>query len=385
MKRTNISSALLLTLGAAVALTGSVAGCGDDSDPAVAQEDAETDGSTGANVDPGSDPEDDSGGPETDGDPEPEPEPETDGDPETGQPDPDDDTDTDDVPVDEDQTPPAVETASPADGDAGILRDAVIEVVFDEPMDKASVQAAWQSPELPSAVVTFAWNDEGTALTVTPNAPLVIADIASEEDPAERYSFSINTAAVDLAGNALDEPLEVEFTTARRLARSIEVDDAMTSTIRANGFVADSFDVLRVGDVNDIQDRAFLSFPLSEFPDDLVMLESAEVSVEVDAWMGAPMAIGGLGSLQLAATSYEAIESETFHAETEFIINILSLLNQSEGSADVRDFVLTDMDAGELFTQYRLGFGVADNGNGDSDYLDILSENAVLDVVVLIP
>ena len=97
---------------------------------------------------------------------------------------------------------PRVASTTPPDGDDAVALDASVEVVFSTLMDTSSVEAAIAiDPPVPHRL---RWS--GETLTITPDDPL-------EADTT--YRVEIDTTATDLAGTALDEPLEMAFTTAR--------------------------------------------------------------------------------------------------------------------------------------------------------------------------
>ena len=97
---------------------------------------------------------------------------------------------------------PAVASTLPADGDDAVPLDAPVTVVFSTLMDTTSVEAALRlTPQQP---FTLRWS--GETLTVVPEGAL---------EPDTTYRLEIDTTATDLAGTALDEPLELAFTTAR--------------------------------------------------------------------------------------------------------------------------------------------------------------------------
>jgi hypothetical protein len=103
-----------------------------------------------------------------------------------------------------DHNPPALVSVSPADGASGVPADAVIVVVFTEAMDQASVEAAWSSADLPASDVAFGWNPDGDTLTVTPDAPLELAEGVGLDPSvvdARGYAFTIAATAADVAGN----------------------------------------------------------------------------------------------------------------------------------------------------------------------------------------
>jgi hypothetical protein len=362
-------SVLSLTLASTAGCSGDDAPLGDDGETTG---DGDGDPSTG----------DGDGDPSTgDGD----------GDPSTGDGDGDPSTgDGDGDPTDgEDTTPPSVTMTTPSLDQTGVLTDAVIEVSFSEPMDKASVQAAWQSPELPANAVTFAWDDAGTVLTVTPNDPLVIAEIDGLEDPAEAYSFSINSAATDLAGNGLEPELSSSFTTARRWPTTVGRNAILTNYVGSNGEVALNLLVLQVGDdAQNIGWRSFVTYNLDSLPEDMIELETASVHLVDWTVFGAPFKFNeGVGMLQLADVEFDAIQSVTYNLEPieTIVTNMLRAFAPEKVEVDVTDAVLADLAAERAHSQFRLSMTNATNNNGVADYIRIQEANLLLEVTVLVP
>ena len=108
----------------------------------------------------------------------------------------------------------SVLAVDPANGALGVLADATITVTFSAAMDQASVEAGWQSIDLPAAAVAFAWNAAGDTLTVTPKAPL---ELAEGSDPAtvvaRAYTFDIaTTARAELADDLANHEARNEHT-----------------------------------------------------------------------------------------------------------------------------------------------------------------------------
>ncbi len=113
-----------------------------------------------------------------------------------------------------DTTPPTIVSVAPSDDATGIGEEQHIVVEFSEPMDEGATAAAFRSEVLPAASVTFAWNDEGTVLTIVPNAPLPYAEGEADVDALTiAYFFD---GARDLAGNELAHT-QYSFTTLRRI------------------------------------------------------------------------------------------------------------------------------------------------------------------------
>jgi hypothetical protein len=96
--------------------------------------------------------------------------------------------------------PPIVVETDPADGDVGVPIDAPITITFSTLMDTASVEAALRLQ--PAFGHVLRWS--GRQLEVVPDAPL---------DPDRDYEVAIGPEAIDVAGLALDVPLQLGFHT----------------------------------------------------------------------------------------------------------------------------------------------------------------------------
>ncbi len=96
--------------------------------------------------------------------------------------------------------PPRLLQRSPAPGEEQPV-DAPIEVTFDEPMDQASVEAAFAIS--PTVQGTFKWTDERT-VAFTP---------AKKLERGTRYQVTIAATARNAEGLALDEPVAFDFST----------------------------------------------------------------------------------------------------------------------------------------------------------------------------
>lgn len=101
---------------------------------------------------------------------------------------------------------PRVISTTPEDG-AEVVRTGVDVVIrFSEPMHRASVEGA-----LTSDATGLQWGDGGAALTL--ELPLAYAEAPAQALP---YAVTLSTDATDLAGNPLEEPLELTFHTGVR-------------------------------------------------------------------------------------------------------------------------------------------------------------------------
>jgi hypothetical protein len=356
-------------------------GCSDDGDPGT-NTDETGDGDGDGDGDPSGDGDGDPSG-DGDGDPSGD----GDGDP-SGDGDGDPSGDGDGDPVD--TTPPTVVMTTPADETSGVLPDAIIEITFSEPMNKASVQAAWQSPELSSDKVTFSWDGPGTILTVTPNNLLEIILVDGNDTPGTPYSFSINNAATDLAGNALEPELSMQFQAARRSVRALKPGSAMTRAIRSDGSLDAGVTAVRVGDTaSNLGVRAFISFPTTLVPDNWLVLESSTFDIAASTPFGNVWTVtDGVPGINLADIEFAAIEGTIYGLDViDYLGVILTNANPDPlvGSLDVTDAVLADLQAEAQFIQFRMSTPIDTNNNNTLDQLLIAQANMTLELSFLVP
>lgn len=132
---------------------------------------------------------------------------------------------------------PAVVSTDPAEGAQGVVTDAVIKVVFNLPMNTASVEGAFNlEPEVAGA---FAWSPNAKEMTFTPSAALA-------KGTAYRAVISTEARRKGEGNAALQEPYTFSFTTAGTrweardigqvgLAGAAGVDEEGIFTMRASG------------------------------------------------------------------------------------------------------------------------------------------------------
>lgn len=175
---------------------------------------------------------------------------------------------------------PEILSVTPAPGAVGVRPDASLEVSFSQPMDRASVEAAYASfsEGLRRDQVTFRWNANSTKVTVDPNAELPITDAPA---PALTSSFLIGSSAVDANGRRLAVETAVSFQTARRHTATLAGQaglDGYTSVYPVTRFGSGGAvggPIARAGGMTDelpstgsatVSVRAFLSFDLAVLP-----------------------------------------------------------------------------------------------------------------------
>ncbi|MEM7157879.1 MAG: Ig-like domain-containing protein [Myxococcota bacterium] len=376
----------LLTLAALPLVLA--AGCGGDSagsDTDAANED----GSTGevATTEPGEDPTG-STPPSTTGD-------DSTGDDPTGGADDDSMADSTSTGELEDDTgsgdtvgaeAPSIEETSPADGDDAVTADTALVVRFSEPMDMVSVQQAYQSADIPAASVTFEWNEAGDELTVIPNEEL---PYAFGQNPAtvaaNAFSYTISTVAESAEGVALEEPVEVSFTTLRRISQHFERDETLSAQMRDDGFLG-----LQpyIGDytLDEATRRYLLTFDLSSVPSEVTAIEQADFFAAWASDLGDPWI--SLGGVLYRQVSYENLVPATFNGPAHTDNYALFVSESNFVSIDVSSELQSVLDDPGTFDdrlQFRLRWAIENNLDMDHDGLTLNEDLLELDLVYLTP
>jgi hypothetical protein len=279
------------------------------------------------------------------------------------EPDPDSD------PVDpNDTTPPTVASTEPAAGGIGVRADAKIHITFSEPMDTISVEAAFSSTDL--AAASFGWGAGGRVLTITPAEPFAYGEgLGADPDAIERltYSLSIGTGATDLAGNPLAAPLDLTFSTKRRLLAAFPYDADMTRVVRQADTLLAVNNPLWIGD-NNTQEayRSYLTFDLSTLPEGSE-IEAAEFSGRQLQPTNLPYSMGSIKAQHVTFSTMTGVSSVqamslpgVFSADATLTTRRLLVTSQ------VKDDVDNRIARGNR-SQFRLQFDTPHNNNNVTD------------------
>lgn len=281
-----------------------------------------------------------------------------------------------------DTTPPTVLSSTPSAAAVGIARNALITVVFSEPMDKAAAQTAFAitSPTGFNAGV-FDWNAAGTEMTFNPDA-----DFAYGADVVWRVS----TAAKDVAGNTLGIDATGTFRAIRVNTITIDFDPQTSGSAAAPNYWKQTyffnFEVVGDGSLNTAY-RLFLGFKLDALSDNLVQIANAKLKWHVSGRHGD--AFGTLGRLliervyigeQIALSTASSTNPETrVQYESQALnppIFATSSAITTTGIFDVTSFVALDWQdrssRNSKRSQFRLRFEApTDNDSaGDDLYSD---------------
>ncbi|MDP1823497.1 MAG: Ig-like domain-containing protein [Archangium sp.] len=191
---------------------------------------------------------------------------------------------------------PATSATFPAPGAIGIARTANIIVRFSEPMNQASVQAAF-AITAPAGHTTgvFTWNAAGDQVTFNPDVNFGYGD---------NVSWRIGTGATDLAStpNALLATFTSTFRVIRQTSVTIYSSPTLDGFLSSNGGAYLDYNYGAAGDSStNTFWRTFLSFDLSSVPADASVLAATLYGYQT-AINGTPYST--LGELKAASVNY---------------------------------------------------------------------------------
>lgn len=306
-------------------------------------------------------------------------------------------------PPEPEPTGPTIIEVFPDNGATGVDGETPIVITFSEPMNQAATEAAYQSEGIPSAGVSFTWNEDGTELTITPDEPLAY-DSGPDPESVEalRYSFFISSSAEDLEGESLGDTAEFSFSVLRQIEGVFPAvqDRDLTGNWRSDGTYGgpnansncskEGTQNMCVGDATDNDGwRGFTTFDLTALPDSMTRLTAATLSFQVTSGDGTPFGNGNnnLGQLMVDRIAFDAIGVPAFTAPATDVVGPITAAAVAVGtvlSMDVLSAVAADAEAGDL-TQFRLRFERSTDGRADADVIRSDWDTHALAVSYLIP
>ncbi|MFY1824950.1 Ig-like domain-containing protein [Myxococcus fulvus] len=275
-----------------------------------------------------------------------------------------------------DTAAPTVLATTPSNEALGVARNTLIEVVFSEPMNRASVEAAFVVLA-PAGLNqgTIAWNSASTVLTYTLSTSLAYGT---------NVQWQLSTGAKDVAGNALTEIIARNFRAVRQGTMTFDFDPMTTGELSGPTpwRQTATYNYASVGDwFGNAPTRLFLGFQMSTLPENLITIQQARLKWWTNGQAGEPFK--NLGQLLLEPVNY----GETIPVSFENDPTLIPILyTQPTGSAmvipetgigkpgiiDVTTMVAADWTHRELRnkrSQYRLRFTAETNFNDTTDAL----------------
>jgi hypothetical protein len=275
-------------------------------------------------------------------------------------------------------------TASPDEGARGVLVGDDLVLAFSEPMNEASVEAAWSSASLPAGMMGFSWNASSTILTVDASAVL--------EYPAgglavDRYGYEIrlDADAEDQEGDSLVVPFVSTFETARNVTFTVDPTSSLTGSFLTGG--TGSVVPLRPGDdeSGNATWRAFVTFDLTSVPI-VVQRVDAPFFARQQSVTGTPYAdLGGALVLEQIPpiTAIDAAAVTVAALETIGNLSTTAAAGNPDGNRALSAGTALDrsLDRGDSSITFRLGFSTATDLDNDDDYVELQAPTLTIHVL----
>lgn len=182
-----------------------------------------------------------------------------------------------------DLTPPTVVSFRPDGGEQGQDRREAVRITFSEPMDCASVRAAFTFVSPSRALSTFD-NCSGT----TPKTSFTLEPSTSFAH-GDTVSWQLGTGARDVAGNALQAPLSSTFRVARVATMTLNAVGGLDGTLTDGGGIDTMAASLRVGALpGNLEQRGFVTFDFTPLPANTVNVISGTLNLTQTGTTGSP-------------------------------------------------------------------------------------------------
>jgi methionine-rich copper-binding protein CopC len=301
--------------------------------------------------------------------------------------------------VEAERDPPTVVSATPDAFATGLPATVVLQIKFSEPMDRASVEAAFKANfTTGGAPITgaYTWNNDDTTVTLQPNTPLPYG---------ENVNWALNPGAKDLAGNAL-------LGTFGRIMRVIQqvtfnapvlgsghiVHACALNGSNCNDTAYTNESVIRVGDrkldasTRPMQySRIYLGFKIDTIPGNATVT-AARLQVIHQATVGDPFV--NLGNLLLERVNPPQTPGQPYQLSGnrgDFNLPALACggcpqeIVVAPVFQDVIEYVRADQASGTGLSQFRLRFSPNEYATQTaSDYIDY-SKEPILTVTYQFP
>lgn len=284
-----------------------------------------------------------------------------------------------------DSVAPRVVSSTPAPSAIGVAADDVIVIEFSEAMDSRSVVAAYQSTDLPLSDVAVRWDARSERMTLSPMSPLAYA-VGVGGDPstvtARTYTLTIGAGATDVAGNPLEAPYTLVFSTKKRMRTTAPTVGDMTRVARA-GVLLSEANPMWMGDNGSNETyQSFLTFDLQRVPLGFE-IESAQIEGQQQAPTGVPYSMGAVMTDHI---TYAAV------AQAPASLPLATVGPWStDATLEAKQITVTDAvrdDAAQrqargYRSQFRLRFEQPSNRNGNVDVAVFAKTSFALSIVYL--
>jgi hypothetical protein len=306
------------------------------------------------------------------------------------EPEPDPDPDPE---PDVDTTPPNIMMVDPSNGAVAVTANTRIVVDFDEPMDEASTEAAFQSSDATLANGHLFWKNGSRQLIVEPKDPLEYAEVTDPSGDAKDYVFTIAGSATDLAGNPLGIDRTFSFTTLRHVTQALGIPkgegrevqyDQTDPTSRCDN----DDDRLVVGDfTDDTGAEALLSFDIASLPIDITELKSVRLRAVLEETARSPYGSKRLGALHYLSVSTE-LDDRYWDKPGQIDLGEFAAHGNVEVSHSVLTAFTTDYEnrvAHNERSQYLLRFDLRTDGDAIATNVEMRCGDVKLELEYLTP
>jgi hypothetical protein len=267
------------------------------------------------------------------------------------------------------------------EGATAVAEDTNIVITFSEPMDRQSVQAAYQSASIPA--VTYAWSEDDTKVTIDPNVDLLAAD-GGPDVAAQSYAISITDTAEDKAGNRLST-WTGSFATYRVVSADYPVNGSRvhyfngTSVLGCNGASA------LAGDDGARGMFIALEVPLSALPAGIIHFSSARIRGAIDGSRGGPF--GKFGDIHLYSIDQKPLTAVNW---TTPVAEDLGLFASSASGSVATNVRVPLAEAYAVLgtagvVQYRVSFPSPVTADTSADWVSFACEQFSLSARYIVP
>jgi hypothetical protein len=284
-----------------------------------------------------------------------------------------------------DTTPPTIVSVSPSNGERAVVASSNIVVTFSEPMDRTATEAAFSSPDVGSAALS--WNGASTVLTINPSSNLEYAQGSNPDTlNARDYEVTIGDNARDEAGNPLVSQYTWSFETLRQVTQTLSHVTMYGSYGAETGTFACASDVITVGYAIPTAGGhylAYFAFDLSSLSDDITSFVSATLEGQVGA-TGIDVDYSVDGPMELH--HIDLGNSRVWDAPMLHDLGAFSnSATPGARSLSVLPAVIQDYPLrATRLNQYRLFFPEADTSNDSGRMISVKCSNLELEVSYLI-
>jgi len=276
--------------------------------------------------------------------------------------------------------PPQIVAFYPQDGYHGFKRGESIAISFSEPMDAAATEAAFQLLNANGApvAVNFTWEDDGRRMLVAPTDPIAY----SLNDQYLNYRYLLSTGAKSQKGVALENGLDVTFSTMRTLTAVRDSVAALDGSVSDLGFVSNdpsdtsAYPVAPTGDsVGNRGVRSFFAFDLDGLGFGAEEVAYARVNLYNVRLDGDPFGPGNLGNIIPELVDYldnGALDKDDYVLTGEKTLD--PIVSWSDGETvvlTVTDWLQQVLTESKKYLQLRLRFEQRTDGDTAADAVNI--------------